>query len=311
MGTLKHPRTAGRLAQVLDAGGFAITAETTPPLSADPGLVVARTAPLAGLVHAVNVTEGAGARAHLSSFAAAHFMQAEHGLQAVLQFTTRDRNMLALERNLLGVAGFAIPNVLCLSGDPLCKGDEPDATAVNDVDSAGLVAVAARMRDRGALPSGREIEPPPNYFIGVADTPMNPDDDWQPHGLLKKLAAGADFVQTQFCFDAELLARYVARLQEFDILGRLPLLIGLSPLASARQALWMRENLFGTIIPDALIARLEAAGDPGAEGRRICIELIETLREMPGIAGVHLMGHEAEARIAETLREGDFGIWVI
>ena len=137
---------------------------------------------------------------------------------------------------------------------------------------------------------------------------MDPDDGWQPHGLLKKLAAGAEFAQTQFCFDMELLGRYLARLQVFDIPGRLPLLIGLSPLASARQAIWMRENLFGTIIPDGLIARLEAAGDPGAEGRKICIELMQALHGMPGIAGVHLMGHEAEGRIAETLREGDFGI---
>ncbi len=308
MGTKRYPETTGRLAEVLAAGGFAITAETTPPLSADSGLVVARTAPLAGLVHAVNVTDGAGARAHLSSFAAAHFMQVEQGLQAVMQFTTRDRNLLALERDLLGVAGFAIPNVLCLSGDPLSKGDEPDATAVNDVDSAGLVAVAAGMREQGALPSGRKINPPPNYFIGVADMPIDPEDGWEPHGLLKKLAAGADFAQTQFCFDVEVLARYVARLQDFDIPDRLPLLIGLSPLASARQALWMRENLFGTIIPDALIARLDGAADPAFEGRRICIELIQALQEMPGIAGVHLMGHAAEARIAETLREGGFEI---
>lgn len=305
---MNYPDNIGCLARVLGAGGFAITAETTPPLTADPSVVVARTAPLAGLVHAVNVTDGAGARAHLSSFAAAHYMQAENGLQAVMQFTTRDRNKLALERDLLGVAGFAIPNVLCLSGDPLAKGDEPDATAVGDVDSAGLVAVAAQMRDQGMLPSGREIKPPPGYFIGVADMPIDPTNDWQPTGLLAKIAAGADFAQTQFCFDTKILGRYIARLQQFDIPVRLPLLIGLAPLASARQATFMRDNLFGTIIPDALIARLEDAADPRAEGRRICIELIMEMREMPGVAGVHLMGHQAEAQIAQTLTEGGFKI---
>ncbi len=305
--SMAHPEKIGRLAQTLQSGGFAITAETTPPLTADAGVVVARTAPLAGLVHAVNVTDGAGARAHLSSFAAAHYMQAEHGLEAVLQFTTRDRNKLALERDLLGVAGFAIPNVLCLSGDPLSKGDEPEATAVNDLDSAGLVAVAAAMRDQGILPSGREIKPPPGYFIGVADMPLEPNEGWQPNGLLAKLEAGADFAQTQFCFDLEILGRYLDRLAEHDIPGRLPLLIGLAPLASARQALFMRQNLFGTIIPDSMIARLQDADNPRAEGRRICIELMVAMNDMAGVAGVHLMGHQAEAQIADTLREGGFG----
>ena len=306
MVAMNKSENAGRLALTLGAGGFAITAETTPPLTADPGVVVERTAPLAGLVHAVNVTDGAGARAHLSSFAAAHFMQAAHGLEAVMQFTTRDRNKLAMERDLLGVSGFNIPNVLCLSGDPLSKGDEPEATAVNDLDSAGLVTVAAQMRDQGVLPSGREIKPPPGYFIGVADTPLDPEENWQPNGLLAKLAAGADFAQTQFCFDLDILERYLDRLGDHDIPSRLPLLIGLAPLASARQAVFMRDNLFGTIIPDALIARLEDAVDARAEGRRICIELMGAMADMPGVAGVHLMGHQAEAQIAETLREGGF-----
>lgn len=305
--SMAHPEKIGRLARTLQSGGFAITAETTPPLTADAGVVVARTAPLAGLVHAVNVTDGAGARAHLSSFAAAHYMQAEHGLEAVLQFTTRDRNKLALERDLLGVAGFAIPNVLCLSGDPLSKGDEPEATAVNDLDSAGLVALAAAMRDKGILPSGREIKPSPGYFIGVADMPLEPNEGWQPNGLLAKLEAGADFAQTQFCFDLEILGRYLGRLAEHDIPGRLPLLIGLAPLASARQALFMRQNLFGTIIPDSIIARLQDADNPRAEGRRICIELMVAMNDMAGVAGVHLMGHQAEAQIADTLREAGFG----
>lgn len=307
MRAMTDRKSSGSLERVLSEGGFAITAETTPPLTADSAKVARRTAPLAGLVHAVNVTDGAGAKAHLSSFAAAHFMQAENGLEAVMQFTTRDRNKLALERDLLGVSGFAIPNILCLSGDPLENGDEPDASAVHDMDASGLVQLATAMRDQGKLPSGREIKPAPRYFVGVADMPIDPTPDWQPTRLLSKLETGADFAQTQFCFDCEILGRYIARLKEFDIPSRLPMLIGLAPLASARQARWMRDNLFGTIIPDALIARLEAAGDPAAEGRRICVELIHALKAMPGVAGVHLMGHQAEAQIAETLREGGFG----
>jgi methylenetetrahydrofolate reductase (NADPH) len=298
-------KSHGALERVLKAGGFAITAETTPPLTADPGIVAERTAPLSGLVDAVNVTDGAGARAHLSSFAAAHYMQAENGIEAVMQFTTRDRNTLALERDLLGVSGFAIPNVLCLYGDPIDIGDEPDATAVHDVDAGGLVRIAADMRDQGELPSGRAIDPPPRYFIGVADMPLEPADDWRPDGLLRKIEAGADFAQTQFCFDLDILARYIARLEDFAIPERLPILIGLAPLTSASQGLWMRENLYGTIIPDALIGRLDESSDPGQEGRLICVELIQRLSEMPGIAGVHLMGHRAESRIAETLQQAD------
>jgi methylenetetrahydrofolate reductase (NADPH) len=197
--------------------------------------------------------------------------------------------------------------VLCLSGDPLANGDEPEASAVHDMDASGLVQLATAMRDQGRLPSGREIKPAPRYFVGVADMPIDPAPDWKPDRLLSKMETGADFAQTQFCFDTEILGRYVARLAEFDIPARLPMLIGLAPLASARQARWMRDNLFGTIIPDALIDRLEAAEDPAAEGRRICAELIHALKEMPGIAGVHLMGHQAEKQIAETLREADLG----
>ena len=300
------PEKLGRLARVLVEGGFAITSETTPPLTSDPSVVVERTAPLAGLVHAVNITDGAGARAHLSSFAAAHFMLEAHGLEGVMQFTTRDRNKLALERDLLGVTGFAIPNILCLTGDPISRGDEPKATAVNDVDSAGLVAVARRMRDEGLLPSGREIKPPPRYFIGVADMPFDPADNWRPTNLLAKIATGADFAQTQFCFYINILGRYVARLRDFNIPDRLPLLIGLAPLASARQAIFMREKLFGTIIPDSLVTRLDGADDPQSEGRRICIELIGEMQGMHGISGVHLMGHQAEPQIAATIREGGF-----
>jgi methylenetetrahydrofolate reductase (NADPH) len=299
----KRQQRSGRLARVLREGGFAITAETTPPLTADPAKVVARTAPLKGLVHAVNVTDGAGARAHLSSLAAAYFMAVENDLEAVLQFTTRDRNKLALERDLLGASAFGVPNILCLSGDPIDKGDEPTATAVNDIDSTGLVKLAAGLRDDGKLPSERAIEPPPDYLIGVADAPLDPPEGWAPKSLLGKLAAGADFAQTQFCFDTAVLARYLSRLAEHGVLEQLPILVGLCPLASARQGRWMRENLFGTIIPDAVIERLERAADPRAEGRRICAELMHELRELPGVAGCHLMGPGAEAQIAETIRE--------
>ena len=299
-------KSSGRLERVLAEGGFAITAETTPALTTDAKKIAERTADLKGLVDAVNVTDGAGARAHLSSLAAAHFMLRENAIEAVVQFTTRDRNKLALERDLLGAAALGMPNVLCLSGDPITIGDEPEATAVNDLDSRGLVALATALRDEGKLPSGREIDAPPRYFVGAADMPIDPPDGWKPTGLEAKIAAGADFVQTQFCFDMEVLRRYLDRLSEFGIPDKLPMLIGIGPLASARQARWMRDNLFGTIMPDAIIDRLEQADDARAEGRRVCAELLQELKAMPGVSGAHLMGPRAEAEIAQTIRE--FGL---
>ncbi len=296
-------KSSGRLERVLAEGGFAITAETTPALTTDAKKIAERTADLKGLVDAVNVTDGAGARAHLSSLAAAHFMLRENAIEAVVQFTTRDRNKLALERDLLGAAALGMPNVLCLSGDPITIGDEPEATAVNDLDSRGLVALATALRDEGKLPSGREIDAPPRYFVGAADMPIDPPDGWEPTGLEAKIAAGADFVQTQFCFDMEVLRRYLDRLSEFGIPDKLPMLIGIGPLASARQARWMRDNLFGTIMPDAIIDRLEQADDARAEGRRVCAELLQELKAMPGVCGAHLMGPRAEAEIAQTIRE--------
>lgn len=293
-------RSTGQLERLLRAGSFAVTAETTPALTTDPYLVVDRVAPLKGLADAVNVTDGAGARAHLSSLvAAAKMLQA--GIEPVLQFTTRDRNTLALERDVLGAAAFNIPNMLVIGGDPVERGDAPNASAVNDLDSKGLVALVAQMRDRGTLPSGREIAPPPRLMVGVADTPVDPPAGWQPHGLQAKIAAGADFVQTQFCFDIDICRRYMAALADLGITRQVFVLIGIGPLASARQAVWIRDNLPGSIVPDAVTARLDGAADPKAEGRAICAELLQALTTIDGVAGAHLMGPRAESEIAATI----------
>jgi methylenetetrahydrofolate reductase (NADPH) len=153
------------------------------------------------------------------------------------------------------------------------------------------------------LPPGCEIAAPPQLFIGAADTPIDPDLDWRPDRLIEKADAGARFVQMQFCFDIDILARYVARLHDCGVTERLFILPGLGPIASARSARWMRDNLWGVIIPDAVIARLEGAVDERAEGRRICIELIEQAREIEGVAGVHVMAirqHDAVPEIVEA-----------
>ncbi len=291
-----------RLQQRLSAGEFVVTAEVTPPLTADAGTLLAKAAPLAGRVDAVNVTDAASARAALGSFAGAAIL-AREGIEPVLQTTCRDRNRIALAGDLLGAAAQGVSNLLILHGDDPASGDQPDAKPVYDLESRDVMSLARLMRDRGELPSGRKIEPPPRFFIGAADTPHDPAPDWQPSGLIAKAEAGADFVQTQFCFDLGVARRYFARLNEAGVTERLSFIVGVGPIASARSARWMRENLFGVSVPDAVIDRLEAATDPAAEGRALCIELIDGLRQIPGVSGVHIMAPlqsiETVARIVD------------
>lgn len=292
----------GSLAARLAEGAFAVTAEITPPLAASAAPLLALAAPLRGRVDAINVTDGAGARATMSSFAAAAIL-AREGIETVAQVTCRDRNRIALAADLIGVAAQGVRNLLVLHGDDPRRGDMPEAKPVYDLDSRGVMRMVRDMRESGTLPSKRAIDPPPRLFIGGADTPFDPPPDWTPKSLLAKAEAGADFIQTQFCFDAAMVRRYMARLADAGLLERLAFLIGVGPLVSARSAHWMNENLFGVTVPEAVIARIEGAADQGAEGQRICVELIEALREVPGVSGVHIMapvgGSEAIAGVVE------------
>lgn len=297
-----------RLQRKLKAGDFVVTAEVTPPLSASADALLAKAAPLKGRVDAVNVTDAAGARAAMSSFAAAALLAA-NGIEPVLQVTCRDRNRIALSCDLLGASAQGIVNLLILHGDDPAGGDQPEAKPVYDLDSRGVMGLARRMRDEAALPSDRTIDSPPHFFIGAADTPRDPEADWKPSGLEAKAAAGADFVQTQFCFDLGVAERYFARLRESGVTDRLHFIVGIGPIASARSARWMRDNLFGVSVPDSVISRLDQAADPAAEGKRICLEAIEGLRAIPGVAGVHLMAPlqkiETMAAIVDELGLGD------
>jgi methylenetetrahydrofolate reductase (NADPH) len=294
--------TNGMLEIKLRAGEFAITAEVNPPLSVDPKDLVERALPLRGVADAVNVTDGASARAHLDTLTAAALL-VRNGIEPILQLTCRDRNRIALQSLLLGAAAQGVHNLLALRGDDPTAGDQPDAKAVFDLDAAGLLRTAAVMRDRGELPNGRSITGPISFFLGGADMPIDPPSDWKPTSLLRKLDAGAKFIQTQFCMDAKVLRRYLARLQEHGIPERAYLLIGLAPLASARSARWIRDRLFGSIIPEPLIARLESAKDPKREGVRICLELMHEYKDIPGVAGVHLMAPLNEAAVPAVISE--------
>jgi len=281
-------------------GQFVVTAEITPPVSTDPAEFLRRALPLKGLVTAINVTDGAGAKVHLSSLASAHFL-VQSGLEPIFQVTCRDRNRLALQGDLLGAAALGIHNILVLAGDDPKLGDQPEAKPVYDLDSRGLIAMARSMREQGKLPSGTAIDGKVELFIGAADVPVDPPPGWSPKGLMAKAQAGADFVQTQFCMDIGVVRRYSARLRELGF--KLPLLIGIAPIPSARSARWMREKLFGTTIPDAIIRRLEKAADPRAEGTKICVELLRELAEVPGVAGAHVMAPMNFAEIPVAIQQ--------
>jgi methylenetetrahydrofolate reductase (NADPH) len=296
-----------RLRALLAAGGFALTAEITPPASSDLAELKAKAGPLMGLADAVNVTDGAGARAHLDSTVAAGVLLNE-GLEPVLQLTCRDRNRIALQSQLLGAAALGITNLLLLRGDDPRAGDQPDAKPVFDLDAAALAATAVAIRDRGELPYGRKVGGSAAFFVGVADAPVDPVPGWVPAGLGKKIAAGAEFAQTQFCMDAAILRRYIERLRESGVGGRLHLLVGVAPLVSAKSARWIKEHLFGSIIPEWMIERLERASDPQTEGLAICVDLVREYREIPGVSGAHLMAplnERAIPAVIEALRKAE------
>jgi methylenetetrahydrofolate reductase (NADPH) len=290
----------GGLERVLAAGHFALTAEVTPPLSSNPARLLDKALPLKGYADAVNVTDGASARAHMSSVASAAIL-VQNGIEPILQVTCRDRNRIAIQSDLLGAAALGVRNVLVLTGDDPKAGDQPETKPVFDLNSTAVIATAKAMRDEAKLPSGREISDPPQLFIGAADLPIDPPAGWKADSLKAKADAGAQFVQTQFCFDMAIVRRYAARLGELGLTERLAILIGIGPLSSAKSARWMRQNLYGTTIPDAIIERMEAAKEPKQEGARICAELLQQLAEIPGVAGAHLMAPLNEAAVPTAI----------
>jgi methylenetetrahydrofolate reductase (NADPH) len=301
MDTTPRP-PASRLEERLRSRQFVLTAEITPPVSCNAQDLLENALPLRGLVDAVNVTDGASARAHMSAPIAAAIL-AREGLEPILQLTCRDRNRIALEGELMGAAACGVRNLLCLTGDDPKAGDQPETKAVFDVDSATLTRIARDLRDKGELPSGRAVAGAAPFFIGAADLPIDPPPGWRPEKLAAKVAAGAQFAQTQFCMDREIVRRYAARLKEHEALRDFFLLIGVAPLRSAKSARWMQKHLYGTIIPDGFVKRLEDSADAAAEGERICVELIEELAGIREVAGVHVMAPANEAALPRVIAE--------
>jgi methylenetetrahydrofolate reductase (NADPH) len=296
----KTTTTASSFEERLRAGRFVITAELAPPVSCDADDLRAKAAALKGLPDAVNVTDGAGARAHMAALAAAAILTGM-GIEPILQITCRDKNRIALQSEMMGAAALGIRNLLLLTGDDPKAGDQPDTKPVFDINSATLIETARRLRDQGELPTGRKVAGHAPFFIGAADMPIDPPAGWQPNALSAKVKSGAQFVQTQFCMDAALLRRYVGALEAAGITEQLGILIGVNPLRSAKSAQWMKSHLFGTIIADDLIARMEQAADPAREGIKICADLIEDYSTIPGVAGVHIMAPGNDAAIPDVI----------
>jgi len=290
----------GSLEAKLKAGRFVITAELAPPVSCAADDLRGKAAALKGLPDAVNVTDGAGARAHMAALAAASLLLGM-GIEPILQITCRDKNRIALQSEMMGAAALGIRNLLLLTGDDPKAGDQPDTKPVFDINSAALIETARRLRDEGALPTGRKVAGDAEFFIGAADMPVDPPAGWQPNALTAKIKSGAQFAQTQFCMDAGVVRRYVGALEAAGLTKQIAILIGVNPLRSAKSAQWMKSHLFGTIIADELIARIERAADPAREGIKICAELIEDYSTIAGVAGVHIMAPGNDAAIADVI----------
>ncbi len=282
---------AGRLERLLRDGVFCVTSEAVPPRSGDPSPLVVQAEALHGFADAVNVTDNPTARIHMSPVAGAAIL-ARSGIEPVVQLTVRDRNRMSLSSDLLGAWAVGARSILCLSGDPGGVGDHPDAKTAFDLTVMDLIRLAAGLRAAGRLLSGARVESPPRFLVGVADSPLAPGYDY---GRLEaKIDAGARFVQTQIVFDVDAFASWAEGARARGLTERARLLAGVAVARSANSARYMRSNLPGVVVPDALIERLDAAG-PAAqeEGVRIGADLIGALREIPGISGVHVMalGH--------------------
>jgi len=286
----------GHLAGLFARGAFTVTGEIVPPAGGSLAPIREHAVALVGSVDAVNLTDNPTASAHMSPLAGVAAARGA-GIEPTVQLTVRDRNRLSLTSDLLGAWALGARNVFCLSGDPLHVGDHPDAVVVGDLTVNDVVALAKRMRDDGTSLAGAELADPPRYLIGVADVPLA--DPYDPAKLGSKLDAGADFVITQIVYDVPALAAWADRMREWGLFDRTKVVIGVTPLRSVKQARFMDEKLPGVSVPAEMIAALEAAGDDAATvGMELIVPLIEQIRAIPGIAGIHVMamGHDEVTR---------------
>lgn len=292
-----------RLERLLRRGVFCVTSEVVPPRSSNGEAVTRQALALVGYADAANVTDNPTSSAHMSSVAGTALV-ARTGVEPVVQLTCRDRNRLALTADLLGAWALGARNVLCLTGDPTSGGDDPQARSVFDLSVIDLIGLAVRLRDEGRLLTGEVADPPPRYFVGVADVPLVDGYDFA--RLEQKADAGATFVQTQIVFDMDRFEAWAAEAMRRGIFERMFVLAGVAVPATPRSARFIRDHLPGVSVPDVVIERLEDAGDDAAaEGVKLAADIVARLRRIEGIAGVHVMGlgrMEPVQRLVEAAR---------
>ena len=303
-------KAGSRLEKILTAGQFAVTGEIGPPKSHDAEVIREKCEMLKGYVDAANVTDNQTGIVRMSSIAASILIQ-NAGLEAVIQMTCRDRNRLAMQSDILGAAAHGIKNILCLSGDHQSFGNHPGAKNVHDLDSMQLIRMFQEMRDNNQFQCGEEIKGGgPPLFIGAAANPFADPVELRPLRLKKKAVAGADFIQTQLIYDMDRFREYMKKAVDLGVTESVSVLAGVGPLKGAGMARYMRNNVPGMSVPDQIIERMEGSVKgissddkesrmeaSRAEGIRICIEQIEEIKEIPGVAGVHIMAIEWEAAV--------------
>ena len=293
---------ASALRRSLESAQTTVTGEVGPPRGADPEAVRRKVGPLRGWLDAVNIPDGQSAHARMSNWAGS-LLALTAGVEPVMQLTCRDRNRIALQSDLMSAAALGIPNVVLMTGDHPRFGDHPDAKPVFDIDGVQLVWTARTMRDEGRLLSGRKLDPPPSWLIGTVENPFAPPVRFRAARLGKKVAAGAEFVQTQFVFDIPVFARWMSDVRDSGLDQRCKILAGVGPVRSLRALEFMSSNIPGLWIPDEIGRRLRGvpADRVADEGLTMCAEIIQQVLRIPGVSGIHVMAPGFEHGIPEVL----------
>jgi methylenetetrahydrofolate reductase (NADH) len=295
-------KTGSHLEGVLEKGAFAVTGEFNPPRGNDVSVVKRRAGFFKDCVDAINVTDNQEAIVRMSSMAASALL-IQMGLEPVMQMTTRDRNRIAIQSDLMGATALGIRNMLCLTGDHQSFGNQVDSKNVHDLDSVQLIDCVRTLRDQGTLLGGvGKVEGEIKLFIGAVENPFADPVEFRAIRLGKKAAAGADFIQTQCIYDMNRFKEWMKRVQDRGLHEKCHILAGVSPLNSERIILQCKRKTLPRVpIPEGLIDRITKSKDPNEEGIRVCIEQIKELKEMKGIHGIHLMGADLEEKVARIV----------
>ncbi|SMC37191.1 5,10-methylenetetrahydrofolate reductase (ferredoxin) [Desulfocicer vacuolatum DSM 3385] len=293
-------KSGSKLERTLEAGHFAFTGEVGPPRGANVEALREKIKPLKGMVDMANVTDNQTAMVRMSSWAAS-MICLEEGVEPNFQMVCRDRNRLAMQADILGAYAHGLRNMLCLSGDHQTFGDHPQAKGVFDIDSMQLISMVKKMRDEGKFLGGADIDEPPKMFIGAAANPFAEPFEWRVHRLAKKIAAGADYVQTQCIYNMPKMREWVRQANEMGLTDKVHILAGVTPMKSIGMARYMQKKVPGMDVPEELIKRLQGVDKKNVadEGIKIACEQIEEFKEMKGVAGVHLMAIEWEHKVPE------------